>query len=195
MSILFFVRCWTIGNYGHEMFPWLNQIWDLLGPAVLEKKKKNYVICVILCIFSWNNLKFYVNYVFHVILLPRKQLLRSFWTIESVPKKKGNNRMLLEPRCTSSIVSSRHPLGLKNRFNFGYIYPSQRHNLTPILEIMTQISQIFPVISKISKTNPKFSRNFPNPQRGHRMDQRGRRRKFQIFHFFPENFQNSGYTT
>ena len=114
---------------------------------------------------------------------------------QRVSQKKGNNRMLLEPRCTSSIVSSRHPLGLKNRFNFGYIYPSQRHNLTPILEIMTQISQIFPVISKISKTNPKFSRNFPNPQRGHRMDQRGRRRKFQIFHFFPENFQNSGYTT
>ena len=88
MSILFFVRCWTIGNYGHEMFPWLNQIWDLLGPAVLEKKKKNYVICVILCIFSWNNLNFYVNYVFHVILLPRKQLLRSFWTNRECPKKK-----------------------------------------------------------------------------------------------------------
>ena len=28
--------------------------------------------------------------------------------------KKGNDRMLLEPRCTGSITSSRHPVGLEN---------------------------------------------------------------------------------
>ena len=33
-----------------------------------------------------------------------------------VSQKKGTNRMLLEPRCTSSITSSWHPLGLENVF-------------------------------------------------------------------------------
>ena len=32
-----------------------------------------------------------------------------FLEVQGVPKK-GTNRMLLEPRCTSSITSSRHPL-------------------------------------------------------------------------------------
>ena len=35
--------------------------------------------------------------------------------IQGVPKK-GPNRMLLEPQCTGSITSSRHPLGLENVF-------------------------------------------------------------------------------
>ena len=36
-------------------------------------------------------------------------------TLQGVPKK-GFNRTLLEPRCTGSITSSRHPLGMENVF-------------------------------------------------------------------------------
>ena len=69
---------------------------------------------------------------------------------------------------------------------FFHIYPSQRQNLLPILEIITHYFQKY---SKFRNKIPKsriFLPKFPKPQRGCQWHQRGRRlltSKFQNFHF------------
>ena len=71
------------------------------------------------------------------------------------------------------------------------IYPSQRQNLLPTLEILIQNFenfQIFKILEKNSQIQNFFPK-FPKPQRGRHWHQRGRRlltTQLQNFHFFQE---------
>ena len=100
--------------------------------------------------------------------------------------------------CLASRKADTFSIGFLGRIGgYGHIYPSQRQNLLPTLEILVQNFekfQIFKILEKNCQVQSFFPK-FPKPQRGRHWHQRGRRLLAWQFLFFIKSFQSSGYIT